>query len=40
MFADMVAASGIPDRLLEMCALNDVGLPIDSCDSDLDGDYL
>ena len=40
MFAYMVAASRVPNPLLEICALNDVGLPIASCDFELDGDYL
>ena len=40
MFAYMVAASRIPDPLLEICALNDVGLPIASCDFELDGGSL
>jgi len=36
----MVAASGIPYPLLEMCTLKDVGLPVASWDFELDGDYL
>jgi len=40
MFACMVATSRILDPLLEMFNPNDVGLPIASCDSDLDGDYF
>ena len=40
MFAYIVAAVKRPDPLLEMYALNDVGLPIASFDSKLDGDYL
>ena len=40
MFACMVVASRIPNPLLEMCALNNVGMPVASCNSKLDGDYL
>lgn len=40
MFAYMVAASRIPNPLIEIGALNDVGLPIASCDFELDEDYF
>ena len=40
MFAYMVTASRIPDPLLEICALNNVGLPVASCNFELDGDSL
>ena len=40
MFAYMVVAVGIPDPLLEMCALNNAGMSVTLFDSELDGDYL
>ena len=40
MFAYMVGAVKRPDPLLEIGALSDVGLPISSCDSNLDEDSL
>lgn len=39
MFSYMVTATRIHDPLLEMCALNDVGMPVASFNSELDGDY-
>jgi len=36
----MVAASRIPNPLLEICDINNVGLPVASCDSQFDGDYI
>jgi len=40
MFAYMVAASKIPDPLLEIGALSDAGLPVASCGFELDEDSL
>jgi len=40
MFAYMVAASKIPNPLLEIGALSDVDLPVASCGFELDEDSL